>query len=120
MNNLITAKTITALEKIEVTKALVESDDFAAQYEALKVTLDQLDSLKKNIDSKIADIIAQMYNKDGTTTVSNGKYNYTYCSATSSLGVDSAKLKEQFPDVYKQCTKISTRKASLRVTEKKD
>ena len=120
MNNLITAKTVTALKNIDITKDLVESDNFAAQYEALKVTLDQLDAIKKDIDSKIVDIVAKMYNKDGTTTVSNGKYNYTYCAATTNLGVDSAKLKEQFPDVYKQCTKVSSRKASLRVTEKKD
>lgn len=120
MNNLITAKTITALKNLDITKALIESDDFAKQYEALKVTLDQLDTIKKDIDSKIVDIVAAMYNKYGTTTISNGKYNYTYCVATTSLGVDSAKLKEKFPDVYRQCTKVSSRKASLRVTERKD
>ena len=119
MNNLITIKNLSALADIPVTRELIESSDFGTQYAALKEAIDALTAAKKSIDSKVSDIIAPLYAEDGTTTISNDKYNFTYCAATTSLTVDSAKLKKEFPDIYKQCVKTSPRAASLRATEKK-
>ena len=119
MNKLVTLDSLTALANAEVTKALVESSDFGAQYAALKEAIDTLTALKKELDGKVGEVIAPMYAEDGTTTISNDKYNFTYCAPTTSLTVDTAKLKKDFPEVYKQCVKTSSRSASLRVTEKK-
>lgn len=119
MNDLVTIKNLSALADLPVTRELVESNDFGAQYAALKEAIDALTAAKKAIDGKVSEVIAPLYEEDGTTTISNEKYNFTYCAATTSLTVDSAKLKKEFPDVYKQCVKTSQRAASLRVTEKK-
>ena len=119
MNKLVTLDSLTALANVEVTKALVESSDFATQYGALKEAIEALTALKKELDGKVGEVLAPMYAEDGTTTISNEKYNFTYCAPTTSLTVDTAKLKKEFPDVYKQCVKTTSRSASLRVTEKK-
>ena len=119
MNKLVTLDSLTALANVEVTRALVESSDFAAQYGALKEAIEALTALKKELDGKVGEVLAPMYAEDGTTTISNEKYNFTYCAPTTSLTVDTAKLKKEFPDVYKQCVKTTSRSASLRVTEKK-
>lgn len=119
MNKLVTVENTSALENVEVTQALIESNDFADQYLALKAAIDYLTNVKKNLDSKISSVISPLYEADGTTTVCNDKLNFTYCAATTSLTVDSAKLKKDFPDIYKQCVKTQQRNASLRVTEKK-
>ena len=119
MNKLITIETISALSNVEVTRELVESSNFGAEYAMLKDTIDALTALKKEIDSKVGEVIAPIYAEDGTSTISNDKYNFTYCAPTTSLTVDTSKLKKEFPEVYKQCVKTSSRSASIRVTEKK-
>lgn len=118
MNNLVTINNTSALENIEVTRALMESNDFADQYLALKAAIDYLTGVKKGLDSKISAVITPLYEADGTTTVCNDKLNFTYCAPTTSMAVDSAKLKKEFPDVYRRCVKTQQRNASLRVTEK--
>lgn len=119
MDKLITIDKLDALAKTEITKDLVETSDFGHQYALLKEAIDYLTGLKKEIDSHVGEVIAPLYMEDGTTTISNDKYSFTYCAPTTSLTVDTAKLKKEFPDVYKQCVKTTSRNASLRVTEKK-
>ena len=119
MNELVNLKDVSALANVEVTKELVESANFSEDYLALKAAIKMLSDLKSDLDSKISSVIVPMYENDGTTTVSSEKLNFTYCAPTTSLTVDSAKLKKDFPDVYKQCVKTQNRNASLRVTEKK-
>ena len=118
-NELVTVSDLSALGNLEITKELVESEDFASEYEALKAAIDVLTNAKKAIEGKIKDIIEPLYEEDGTSTLVNPKYNFTYVSATTRLTVDSAKLKKDFPDVYKQCVKTSVAAASMRVTERK-
>ena len=119
MNELITIEQLNKLSTEELTQALVESADFGEKYAALKEMIDTLAAIKKAIDAKVGELIVPLYNADGTSTISNAKYNFTYVAPTTSLTVDSAKLKKEFPDVYKQCVKTQNRSASLRVTEKK-
>ena len=119
MNKLITVKEAEALSNVEVTKALVESPDFAAQYALLKETYEALKAVKETVDGKIRDMIAPMYEEDGTSKVSNTRYNYTYVAPTTSATVDTDKLKKEFPEVYKQCIKTNSRKATVKVTEVK-
>lgn len=118
MNDLITVKDINNLQQVEVTKELLRANDFSEQYLALKRTIDQLKAVKESIDAKISDVIFPLNAEDGTTTISSDKLNFTYCAPTVSMSVDGAKLKKEFPDVYKQCIKTSQRKASLRITER--
>ncbi len=119
MNDLTIINKVTALAEKPITKEIIESDDFAEKYASLKEILDNLTAIKKTIEEKIGEVVVPLYAEDGTTTVGNSKYNFTYVAPTTSLTVDSAKLKKEFPDVYKQCVKTSQRKASLRITEKK-
>lgn len=119
MNELVNVKDLSALSNVEITPAVLEGNDFSEDYLALKAAIEYLNSVKKDLDAKIAAVVGPMYEADGTTTISSNKLNFTYCAATTSLTVDSAKLKKDFPDVYKQCVKTQNRNASLRVTEKK-
>lgn len=118
MNDLITVKDINNLQQVEVTKEVLQANDFSEQYLALKRTIDQLKAVKESIDAKISDVIIPLNAEDGTTTISSDKLNFTYCAPTTSMTVDGNKLKKEFPDVYKQCIKTSQRKASLRITER--
>ena len=119
MNKLIPIETVSSLANIEITKDLVESSNFGVDYAMLKETIDILTALKKSIDNKVGEVIAPIYAEDGTATISNDKLSFTYCAPTTSLTVDTSKLKKEFPEVYKQCVKTSSRSASIRVTEKK-
>lgn len=118
MNDLITVKDINDLQQVEVTKELLQTNDFSEQYLVLKRTIEQLKAVKESIDAKISDVIIPLNAEDGTTTISSDKLNFTYCAPTTSMSVDGTKLKKEFPDVYKQCIKSSQRKASLRITER--
>ena len=118
MNDLITVKDINDLQQVEVTKELLQTNDFSEQYLVLKRTIDRLKAVKESIDAKISDVIIPLNAEDGTTTISSDKLNFTYCAPTTSMTVDGTKLKKEFPDVYKQCIKSSQRKASLRITER--
>lgn len=118
MNDLITVKDINDLQQVEVTKELLQTNDFSEQYLVLKRTIDRLKAVKESIDAKISDVIIPLNAEDGTTTISSDKLNFTYCAPTTSMSVDGTKLKKEFPDVYKQCIKSSQRKASLRITER--
>jgi predicted phage-related endonuclease len=119
-NKLVTIDTLAALSNVEVTKEVIESEDFSANYEALNAAIKQLSAAKDAINKKISEVIQPMYAKDGTTTLVSNKYNFTYCAPTTSLNVDSTKLKKEYPDVYNKCVKVSNRAGSLRVTERKD
>ncbi len=115
---LVLGEAVNTLSTVEVTKELIESGDFTPAYEQLKAAIDELTELKKSLDGKIRDTIAPLYENDGTTTLSDNVCNYTLVAATTSLSVDTAKLKREFPDIYKACVKTSQRAASLRVTKK--
>ncbi len=115
---LVLGDTVNTLSTVEVTRELIESGKLTPAYEQLKAAIDELSNLKKVLDGKIRDTITPLYENDGTTTLTDDVYNYTLVAATTSLTVDTAKLKKEFPDVYKQCVKTSQRAASLRVTKK--
>ena len=131
MNNLVTIKDLNdlmkfvefveeqgSLQNVEVTRELLQTNDFSEKYLALKKTIDQLKEIKEAVDAKISAVIVPLNLEDGTTTISSDKLNFTYCAPTTSVSVDGTKLKKEFPDVYKQCVKTSQRKGSLRVTER--
>lgn len=119
MNDLIISREISDLQKVEITKDLLETSDFSEHYLALKKTIDDLEKVKKDIDSKISQVIIPLNALDGTVSISSDKLNFTYCAPTTSMAVDSAKLKKDFPEVYKQCLKTTEKKGSLRITERK-
>lgn len=119
MNDLITVKDINNLQQVEVTKELLQTNDFSESYLLLKRTIDQLKAVKESIDAKISDVIVPLNAEDGTTTISSDKLNFTYCAPTTQMSVDSGKLKKDFPEIYKACIKSIQKKGSLRVTERK-
>ena len=120
-NSLITIndKAVKALSEVTVTRELIESGQLGPAYESLKSIIKSLDDVKKGLEQKIKDTITPLYEEDGTATLEDDKYKYTLVAATTSLNVDTAKLKTEYPDVYKACVKTVNKAASLRVTEKK-
>lgn len=107
------------LANVEITQELIESGKLTPAYEQLQKVIKELGDLKKDIDGKIRGVIQTMYENDGTTTLTDGQNKYTYVAPTTSLTVDTAKLKKEYPEVYKACVKTSDRAASLRVTQNK-
>ena len=116
---LVALQTILSLKDIELTKEVVESEDFAAKYGDLKEIIAILSDVKKTLEDKVKDVIEPMYAMDGTNSIVNKKYNFSYVAPTVRVTVDSAKLKKDFPDVYKECIKTSSVAATMRVTERK-
>ena len=92
---LVLGKTVNTLATVEITKELIESGELSPDYELLKKAIDELSDLKKAIDAKIRDTITPLYENDGTTTLADNRYNYTLVAATTSLTVDTAKLKKE-------------------------
>ena len=116
---LVALQTILSLKDSELTKEVVESEDFAAKYGDLKEIIAILSDVKKTLEDKVKDVIEPMYAMDGTNSIVNKKYNFSYVAPTVRVTVDSAKLKKDFPDVYKECIKTSSVAATMRVTERK-
>lgn len=115
-NNLITLDNLNELTDINITKELLVSPQFSAQYSQLLDMSSKIDGALKALKSKILDCLCNVYIEEGEPTVSSDDFIFTYVSATSAVTVDSAKLKKDFPDIYKQCLKTSAKSASLRIT----
>lgn len=107
---------VNALANIVVTPELIESGALTATYEDLEKIVELANELEKGLKAKIKEAITPLYEKDGTTTLTDGKHKFTLVAATTALSVDSAKLKKEYPDVYKACVKTVNKSASLRVT----
>ena len=118
-NELITLDAAKALGDVVLTREMIESPEFAASYEQVLALADAIKAVTDKIKENISNIVTATYEEDGTQPISNDKYNFTYVAPTIATSVDSAKLKKDFPDVYKECLKTSSKKASLRVTERK-
>ena len=87
-------------------------DEMMADYERLK-------SLSDDIKSQLDEVKNQIKATLGESMSGNSdSYKITWKSQTKTT-VDSKKLKEKFPEVYKQVTKSSTSRV-LRITQKKE
>lgn len=105
--------------------SLVVSDtQFAMQYEQAEQIFMQkkkeLDELEKNIKEFRAKL-QTLFEEQGiqSWTSPSGSIQISYVSGTTTDKVDDEKLKNLYPEIYKECTKKSTRKPYLKISMKK-
>jgi len=77
-------------------------------------TIQTIENLKKDIKSFETAILNEMEEK-GIKKFDNGQISITYIEPTTRVSVDSKKLKEELPDVYKKYSKESEVKASIKI-----
>jgi predicted phage-related endonuclease len=104
------------IANIEITPALLSSEEFSNTYETLSEFTSKVDEMLKTLKSKILTCLETEYGETGEATIKNNKYQFTYVAPTSSVTVDNGKLKKDFPEVYKECLKTSSRSASVKIT----
>lgn len=96
--------------------ATISTEDFGTKYLILIEMIKRCSSLKETLDKEIKEIMGKKYIESGDTKIVAGKCQYTYIPETEKVSVDTAKLKKEFPDIYKQCIKRSKASAALRST----
>lgn len=106
--------------------SLVVSDtQFAMQYEQAEQIFMQkkkeLDELEKNIKEFRAKLQTLFEEQGIQSWISpSGSIQISYVSGTTTDKVDDEKLKTLYPEIYKECTKKSTRKPYLKISMKKE
>lgn len=80
-------------------------------------TIQTIENLKKDIKSFETAILNEMEEK-GIKKFDNGQISITYIGSYKKNTVDSGKLKEELPDVYKKYSKESEVKASVKISKK--
>ena len=73
--------------------------------------MEQLESEKKTLQAQLLDGM-ELY---GIKKIENDQFTVTYIEPTTRVSVDQKKLKEQFEEVYLECVKESSVKASVRI-----
>lgn len=79
-----------------------------------QVTIQEL----KNAEQEIKEALQSAMEKTGTKKFENDYVSVTYVPSSSSHGIDSKKLKEDHPRIYKQYEKVTAKKAYVKITYK--
>lgn len=74
-----------------------------------------LDEQEKKMKKKLLEAMEA----HGVKSFDNGKVKFTYVAPTKRTTIDSAKLKNEYPDIAEECMKTSPIKASVKITVKK-
>ena len=107
--------------KIYQRKGLVLDPEIEMGIEMVTDTLDKLNKQVKQAEEqqkKYKEIILNAMEQQGIKSVQCGNLKITYVEAMDKIGVDGAKLKANYPQVYTQCTKLSHQSAYVKITIK--
>jgi len=99
-------------------KELVIENDFAVQLEQCETLLANIEIQKKVAENECKELRSKLLEemkRQGIKSWDTGKIRATYVEQTDKIMVDSAKLKANFPQVYSQCTKLSTTSAYVKI-----
>lgn len=107
------------LDEVSVSAELIKSDDFSKKYQSLDALINYLKQIKSSVDAEIKNLIEKEYAETGESSIKNSDYTFSYVPSSSRESVDKDKLKELYPDVYKDCLCSTGVASSLRVTKKK-
>lgn len=87
--------------------------------ERVKAFNAELETLKQR-DQELRQNIMTAMEKNDIKKFENESLSITYIAATRRVGIDTTKLKEEQPEVYKQYLKTSAIKASIRLKIKEN
>lgn len=109
------------LAEVKITSDIIKTDDFNKKYEYLAELVKYLNDVKKDVDTKIKELVKEHYVETGENSVGSESYRYTYVPMTTRESLDTKLLKKEAPDIYKQYVKITNVADSLRTYKlKKD
>lgn len=74
----------------------------------------KLEETEKQLKDKLQISMSNLGIKKFTSDV----LNITYVAATTATSVDSKKLKEKYPDIHSECSKVSSKSAYVKVEVK--
>ena len=87
-------------------------EDFAKDYKKFQKMKIQIEEMEKQIKDKMLKIFEEHPDTIGKYIRSNG-VKFTYKIGYDRTSVDSKKLQEEYPDVYKKCKKVSKVKPTI-------
>ena len=80
-------------------------------------TIEAIEKLEEVVKLFKEAVLSEMQLK-GIKKFDNGEISITYIEPTTRVSIDSKKLKEELPDVYKKYSKVSDVKASVKISKK--
>lgn len=88
--------------------------------EAIQVITNITVQMKKMEEQskRMKEQLVEAMEKYGVKKFENDQVSFTYVPETSRTTVDSTKLKKLYPDIASECSKISSVKASVRISVK--
>ena len=90
-------------------------EDFAKDYKKLKKLQDQLTKTENDIKEKLIKMFEEHPEMEGKTVTMDG-LRFTYTKAYVRTSVDSKKLQEEWPDIYKKVIKQSNVKSTIKTS----
>ena len=92
-----------------------ELEDLTELMEEIKAKEDELKLMKEKVD-KVKEILYGTMEKEGVKTVDRGNLKITYVAPSCRTSVDSKKLQEEEPEIYKKYVKTTTFAGSIKIT----
>ena len=92
-----------------------ELEDLEELMQEIKDKEDELKLIKEKVD-KVKEILFGTMEKEGIKTVDRGKLKITYVAPSTRTSVDSKKLQEKEPEIYKKYVKTTTVAGSIKIT----
>ena len=112
-----TSQALKYLSSVPISLETLKQDEFNNYYLLLEQTIKSLSALKEDLDAEIKEVAKNNYLESGKSSVSSDQYMYTYVSMILKESLDTKKLKEERPDIYKQYVKVSSVKDSIRIKQ---
>lgn len=95
-----------------VAKDLVPKD-FAKKYKQMKKLQDEINTIENDVKQKLLEMFESIPELE-TNTVTVDGISFTYVSSSKRKTLDTKKLQEEHPDIYKKFLKESNVKSSIR------
>ncbi len=90
-------------------------EDFAKEYKKMKKLQQELEQTENTIKNKLIEMFQSIPELEKNSVSMDG-LKFTYIAPTVRKSVDTKKLQEEHPEIYKQCLKESQVKAQIRTS----
>lgn len=104
-------------EKKKEIVALLKNDELLNSQ--IAYAEEKIKDIQDQIKAK-RELLLELMTQYGVKTIKNDLFTYTRVHESIRTSIDSAKLKEVYPDIYDEVKKETKVKASLRITKRKD
>ena len=105
--------------KESIDYSIVSSEEFSKKYLDLVNTLKSLTDIRKEIDEKLKEVLAEAYFLTGDQTIETDLCKITYVPEGMRESFNTTKFKKDHPDLYREYLEVSKTSPSIRTTPKK-